>query len=108
MTEKCEHCPVIGPECRGLEVRRLCELALTRPDYRRKLQSDAGELPPLQLPTEAQKDRLNTCLYRECQSGCLMSVCWASRAGMKRLGQPGTEVSSYDCIACLQNNGAKA
>jgi hypothetical protein len=104
---KCAHCPVAEGPCLGERAPRLCELAGTRPDYRRLLIEQARRIAEAGGRAPTLDDLLGavaTCPYRggvlphrlQAECGCgELSHC---RAGCGAI--PG-RVTLRDCLACV-------
>lgn len=60
----------------------------------------AVEAPPASFEpfTPAWIDRINTCLYRECRTGCLRSLCHAGR------GDSWGQTTLENCRSCLRGD----
>jgi hypothetical protein len=104
---KCSHCPVPGGNCLGERAGRLCELATTRPDYRRLLVEQAQmatatvERPPtldaLLAAVSACRHRGST-LPHSAQAECGCGELTECRAGQ---GKISGRVTLRDCLACV-------
>jgi hypothetical protein len=104
---KCPHCPVPGGNCLGERAARLCELAATRPDYRRLLVDRArevaatGEQPP---SLDAMLAAVSACRHRgrtlphSIQAECGCGELTECRSGR---GKVTGRVTLRDCLACI-------
>lgn len=111
---KCAHCPVEGSACLGERAGRLCQLASTRPDYRRLLVEQArgaagagpaaSSLDALLAEVSGCRDRGPT-LPHSAQAGCGCGELTECRAGRGRV--PG-RVTLSDCLACVSCRASAA
>lgn len=109
---KCSDCPVPGGNCLGERAGRLCELAATRPDYRRLLVDQARmatatvERPPtldaLLAAVAACRHRGPT-LPHSAQAECGCGELTECRAGRGKLAG---RVTLRDCLACASTREA--
>ena len=111
---KCSHCPVSERYCLGERAARLCELAATRPDYRRHLVEQArgvaatGGRPP---SLDALLADVSACSHRgqtlphTAQAECGCGELTECRAGLGR--SPG-RVTLGDCLACVSARAVAA
>jgi hypothetical protein len=87
----------------------------THLDYRRTVLRMAGMLPaepehaaavvavgPRNRFGLAWLAEVNTCLYRECRTGCQLSRCWAGKGTRWATDEPWGEATLADCRKCLQ------
>ena len=54
-------------------------------------------------------DRISTCLYRDCHSGCQLSTCFWGKRGYKPQGSSftHTSVNIIDCMSCFEEMDRK-
>ena len=104
---KCDHCPVAEGPCIGERASRLCELAATRPDYRRLLVEQARRISEVGGRAPTLDDLLGavaTCPHRgsvlphRLQAECGCGELTHCRAG--RGANPG-RVTLRHCLACV-------
>ena len=111
---KCSRCPVSEGHCLGERATRLCELAATRPDYRRLLAEQAREVaatggrPP---SLDALLAAVSACGHRgrtlphttQAECGCgELTECRADR------GRSPGRVTLRDCLACVSTREGDA
>ena len=105
---KCVHCPVQDRGCLGETVSRLCELARTRGDYRRRLVELSVEAKSdgrnRRIDMEEALSRINGCRLRgsslpvssQVECGCSeLTECFAGH------GKVAGRVTLQDCLACI-------
>jgi hypothetical protein len=104
---KCAHCPVVEGPCLGERASRLCELAATRPDYRRLLVEQARRIAEVGGRSPTLDDLLAavaTCRHRgEVLPHHLQAECGCGELNHCRAGHgaiPG-RVTLRDCLACV-------
>jgi len=106
---RCLRCPVLTPvRCRGLDVRRYCELidpscAQFDPGYLEVILAEshrlASALPVMPLAESAALvRRMNACPYRSASKD---SGCGCGQCGLRN----GASVNHLDCFACLSRFG---
>src|SRR5438309_1573540 len=104
---KCSTCPVPFRACLGESVPRVCQLVLTRSDYRRFILEKPPEAPPdapRLLDMQEVFGLIKSCPYRgsvlpiSIQPSCGCSE--LSECGLRKGNTPG-RVSLGDCMRCV-------